>query len=75
MNQIIQIRKRGTIYLPKRLLKELGLKEGDRMIIEVEDGRIVLEPVKPPEKRGYWTTIKPEEVEEIGEEITREIFE
>jgi AbrB family looped-hinge helix DNA binding protein len=32
----------GRIVIPKALRDQLGLHEGDEMIVEVEDGRLVL---------------------------------
>ncbi|ACP36373.1 transcriptional regulator, AbrB family [Sulfolobus islandicus L.S.2.15] len=68
MYRIIRIGKRNAIYIPKEIANSLNLKEGDRLVIVVEDGKIELIPVRKPSK--YWAEISPEEVEEVGEEIS-----
>lgn len=44
MKTISQISSRGQVTLPASVRKALGLKPGDALLIEVEDGRVVLEP-------------------------------
>ncbi len=44
------------------------------MLLETHEGRIVLQPVKPPRlPKKYWATVTLEEVEEEGERLTREM--
>lgn len=42
---IIELRKKSQITLPKEIVKELNLHEGDKFEISIEDGIIKLEPV------------------------------
>lgn len=42
---IIELRKKSQITLPKEIVKELHLIEGDKFDITVVDGKICLEPV------------------------------
>ena len=42
---IVELRKKSQITLPKEIVKELNLQEGDKFDITVEDGKILLEPV------------------------------
>lgn len=42
---IIELRKKSQITLPKEIVNELGLKQGNQFDITVEDGVIKLEPV------------------------------
>jgi len=45
------IGKRHTIVIPKSIRSRLNLEEGQRIIVRVEDGRIVIEPLpKDPYK-------------------------
>ncbi|MBO3798191.1 MAG: AbrB/MazE/SpoVT family DNA-binding domain-containing protein [Thermoproteota archaeon] len=74
MSKIIQIRKRNALYLPKEIVEKMDIKEGDRIIVEVNENSIVLRPVKALKTKEYWSEIRPEEVEEVGEEITRQLF-
>ena len=40
------IRPRGEITIPKEVRKQLGFKEGDRIIIVHEEGKIVIKKAK-----------------------------
>ncbi|MCH4816801.1 MAG: AbrB/MazE/SpoVT family DNA-binding domain-containing protein [Saccharolobus sp.] len=71
MERVIRIGKRNAIYIPKEIANRLNLKEGDRLVIVVEDDKIELIPVRKPSK--YWAETSPEEVEEIGEEISKSL--
>jgi AbrB family looped-hinge helix DNA binding protein len=42
---IIELRKKSQITLPKEIVKELNLQEGDTLDITIENGKIILEPV------------------------------
>lgn len=41
----VTVGKRRTIVIPKRVAEMLGINEGSRLELRVEDGRIVLEPI------------------------------
>jgi len=47
MGLILEIRvgKRRTIVIPKTVAEALGIDEGSRLELRVEDGKIVLEPI------------------------------
>lgn len=55
-NQAV-IRARGQITLPAETRLQLGLKEGDHVIVTVADGRAILTPAAliPRDQRWYWT--------------------
>ena len=42
---IIELRKKSQITLPKEIVKNLNLQEGDKFEITIENGCIRLEPV------------------------------
>lgn len=42
---IIELRKKSQITLPKDIVKELNLLEGDKFDVTIIDGKICLEPV------------------------------
>lgn len=66
-----KIGKRYAIYLPKKIVAKLGIKEGDKIEISVEDDKILIKPIKPfLRKRKIAAEISFHEVEEIGEEIS-----
>ncbi len=73
MSKIIQIRKRNALYLPKEIIEKMGIREGDKLMVEVSENSIVLRPVKQLKMEEYWSETRPEEVEEVGEEITRQL--
>ncbi len=39
------IGKRGVLVIPKEIREKLGLKEGRRVLIGVEGGKIIIEPL------------------------------
>jgi len=39
------IGKRFTLVIPKSIREELGLKEGQRVLVCVEAGRVIIEPL------------------------------
>jgi AbrB family looped-hinge helix DNA binding protein len=53
----VVIRGRGQVTLPADVRLQLGLKEGDDLLITVEDGRVVLTPATlvPRDQGWYWT--------------------
>ena len=42
---IIELRKKSQITIPKEVVDELNLQEGDHLDVSVKDGVIVIEPV------------------------------
>jgi AbrB family looped-hinge helix DNA binding protein len=40
---VVQIGKRGEVVLPRRVRQGLNLKEGDELVVTVEERRLVLE--------------------------------
>ena len=75
MSQIIRVGRKRAIYLPKDVAEKLGVKEGDKLLLEVVEGKIVLTPVKLSAPRRFWGEVSVREVEEVGEEITRRVVE
>jgi AbrB family looped-hinge helix DNA binding protein len=53
----VAIRGRGQVTLPADVRLRLGLKEGDDVLITIEDGRIVLTPATlvPRDQSWFWT--------------------
>ncbi|BBM68883.1 AbrB/MazE/SpoVT family DNA-binding domain-containing protein [Rhodothermus marinus] len=41
--QEIRLGKRGQVVIPANVRQQLGLAPGDRLIVRVEDGRLILE--------------------------------
>ena len=42
---IIELRKKSQVTIPKEIVNELNLNEGDHLDISVKDGVIIIEPV------------------------------
>lgn len=45
MSDEITIGRRYTMVIPKSLRKKLGLKEGQKVFVREQDGKIVIEPL------------------------------
>lgn len=70
MEKIIRVGKRNTIHLPKAIVEELGIKEGDMLVLVYDKDKIELRPLK---LKKYWVEVSFKEVEEVGEEISRSL--
>jgi len=44
---VLKIHKKGIIVLPKWMREHIGVNEGDALLAEVRDLKIVLEPLRP----------------------------
>jgi AbrB family looped-hinge helix DNA binding protein len=42
---IIELRKKSQVTIPKELVNQLNLQEGDNLDISIKDGVIIIEPV------------------------------
>jgi len=51
------LRARGGFTIPQEVREQLHLKEGDQVIVSVQDGNIVLTPasVIPRDQEWFWT--------------------
>lgn len=74
----VRISKKFTLYLPKAIVKAVGIKGGDFVKIRVEDSKIILEPVPDPFdlalKGPKFARTTFEEFERESEEIQNELF-
>jgi len=76
VNLVSRVSKKHAIYLPKKIVKELGISEGDKVLIDIEEGKIIIKPVKKFLKKvDYWSKITIGEIESEGEKITKEAEE
>jgi AbrB family looped-hinge helix DNA binding protein len=65
------IRRKGQLTLPQQVRRQLGLHEGDNLIVSIEDGRVVLTPATliPRDQAWFW-----DEQWQAGErEVDREL--
>lgn len=65
-----RVGKKFTLYLPRKIVSSLGIKEGDKVRISVEDERIIIRIIKDPLELALYgekfTKISSEEVDEIS---------
>jgi AbrB family looped-hinge helix DNA binding protein len=71
MEKIIKVGKRNTIHLPKAIVEELGIKEGDMLVLVYDKDKIELRPLKF--QRKYWAEVSFKEIKEVEEEISRSL--
>ena len=71
---VSKVGRKGAIYLPKRIMRSLGVKEGDKVLIRVEGNKLVLEFVPDPlslalrVKKWAKTTVEEFEAESEAEQ-------
>ena len=77
MSLRVKVGKKYAIYLPKKIVVRLGIEEGDVLLLDIdENNNLILRRVKKILVKGrYWSETTPEEVEKIGEEISRRVLE
>jgi len=75
---ISKVGRRGAIYIPKSVLKRLGINEGDRVLIKLADNKVILEFISDPLslalKIKKWAKTTVEEFEEESEEEQDELY-
>lgn len=47
MRVVLKVRRKGVVILPKRLREASGIREGDEVLAETKEGKIILEPLRP----------------------------
>jgi len=47
LKTVLKVRRKGIVILPKRLREEAGIREGDDLLAEAINGRIILKSLKP----------------------------
>jgi AbrB family looped-hinge helix DNA binding protein len=68
----VTVSSRGQIAIPKEAREALQLQEGDRLIFEIKQGRIVLEPViaVPRSQAWFWSKNVQEKVKRSEKNYT-----
>jgi antitoxin MazE len=68
---IAEMRTRSQITLPASIVKQLDLKEGDKIELVVEDGKIIITPVitVPKDQAWFWTEKWQKEEKEVDEQL------
>ncbi|MGB9760524.1 MAG: AbrB family transcriptional regulator [Candidatus Bathyarchaeales archaeon] len=55
-------------------MERLNLNEGDYLVLALNEKEIVLKPLKPLSVEETWAEVSFEEVEEVGEEISKKLL-
>lgn len=71
METVVKVGKRNAIYMPKGVMESLGIGEGSSLLLVVREGRIELVPLRRPDR--FWAEVTAEEVEMVGEGISRDL--
>ncbi len=80
MSQVVlRVGKKGAIYLPKRVMEELGIEPGDVLVMRVTEGsKVVLEFVPDPLtlaiKNKKWARTSVEDFERESEKEQEELY-
>lgn len=72
---VLRVGKRGEIYTTKELRELAGIREGGRVRVRVERGRVIIEPLPTLEElvREPVVEVSPEEAERLSEEAQRKV--
>jgi AbrB family looped-hinge helix DNA binding protein len=70
MEQRARVTSKGQVTIPKAVRKALGIREGDSLLFEVEDGevrvRVARKPVSFADYAGAWREGKGMSIEEVN---------
>lgn len=76
---ISKVGSKGAIYIPKRIIEELKISKGDRVLMRVKGNRLILEFIPDPLslalKVKKWTKITTENFERESEREQRELYD
>lgn len=74
MQRIVKVTRRGQTTIPKEIRKKYGIREGDDILVEDEDGKIVIRIIpKIEELAGIDTEFgTPEEMKAEVERLRKE---
>ena len=75
---ILRVGKKGAIYIPKKIMSEMNIKEGDPVIVRIENNKLILEIVPDPLtlalKIKKWTETTVEDFERESEMMQEELY-
>ncbi|RLG81062.1 MAG: AbrB/MazE/SpoVT family DNA-binding domain-containing protein [Thermoprotei archaeon] len=76
---IIRVCKKGAIYLPRKIMRDMGISEGDYLLVRIKGNKLIMEVIPDPfllaVKTKKWAKTTVEEFEresEIEQEQTLE---
>jgi len=74
----LKVCKRGALYLPKRVIEQLNISEGDKVLMKVEDDKLILEFIPDPLslalKTRKWAKTTVREFEKESEREQDELY-
>ncbi len=74
-----RVGKKYAIYLPRVVVKALGIREGEKVLLRVSSGVLVLEVLKDPIQLALsgtkFASINPSQIEAISLEVQAKYFE
>ena len=47
MGEVIRVRKKGVLIIPKKIREEAGIQEGDELVLEAKKGELLIRTLKP----------------------------
>ena len=47
MGEVIRVRKKGVLIIPKKIREEAGIQEGDEIVLEAKKGELLIRALKP----------------------------
>ena len=59
---VARVGKRRTLVIPKKMAEEIGLKEGDKVKLTLQDGKIIIEPSRD----AIWLSIHGKKVAKVS---------
>ncbi len=59
---VARVGKRRTLVIPKRMAEEVGLKEGDKVKLTLQDGKIIIEPSRD----AIWLSIHGRKIAKVS---------
>ncbi len=70
MSQIVRVGRKYALYLPREVVEKLNIREGDKLLVMLRDGEIVLRPLpRLLRKRRYWAETTVEEFEAESQKL------
>ncbi len=74
----VRVSKGGTIYIPRKIARAIGIKEGSIIKLRVEEDRVIIEPIPDPFELALnapkYMETSFREFEEESERMQRELF-
>ena len=73
-----KVAKKFALYPPKRMLEQLGMKEGNRVKYEIQSGKLVVESLPDPLDLALhskkWTKTTARKIEQESEREQSELY-